>query len=349
MSRILQLGLLGAAMCLFAGAFAVSALYVPGVTLMLVALAAGALVSAAARGARVELDLSSDRAEEGEPVTVTARVSGGLAPACRGALRVLPGAAPVALDTRRRSAEQRLRTVRRGRAAVGPAVARWADPFRLCARERASETRELLVLPRVQRLQRRELERIASLPEPLSSPTDGMELDGLRERVPGSPASRIHWLTLARTGVPMERRLRGHEDRRPFTVVLDARSAAGAEALDMAVRAAASLCAGLASAGGCSVLLPGRPRVEHLGPGLEAWPRLHELLALVEHGSAPRWELVRDARRVVLVRPGPTHAPAGFPVSCSVSPLREAGAEVLFNVAGCAVQAVGRVRAGRAA
>ncbi len=348
MSRSLQLALLGAAMCLFAGAFAVSALYVPGVTLLLVALASAALVSAAARGARVELELSAERAEEGEQVILAAHVSGGLAGACRGSLRVLPGAAPLALDRRRRSGEQSLRTVRRGRATVGPATARWADPFGLCARERASATRELLVLPRVHTVRARELERIASLPEPPSSPAGGIEVDGLRELVPGSPASRVHWLSLARTGVAMERRLRGGEDRRPFTVVLDARWAANDGALDMAVRAAASLCTGLAAAGGCSVLLPDQPRLEDLGPGLEAWARLHELLALVEHGSAPRWQLVRDARRVVLVAPGPAQAPAGIPVSCSVSPLPVSG-ETLFNVAGCAVRDARRARAGRAA
>ncbi len=336
-------------MCLFAAAFAVAALYVPGVTLLLVALAAAILVSAASRGARVELDLTADRVEEGEQVTVTARVEGGLAAACRGTLRVLPGAAPAPLDWRRRSAQQSLRSVRRGRATVGPATAAWSDPFRLCARERASEPRELLVLPRVQRLRRSELERLAALPEPMLSPTAGMELDGLREWIPGSPASRIHWLTLARTGTAMERRLRGDQDRRPFTLVLDARSAASEPALDMAVRAAASLCLALATAGGCSVLLGDQPRVEDLGPGLEAWARLHELLALVTPGAAPRWELVRDARRIVLVHPGPRRAPAELSVSCAVSPAPQAGHEVLFNVAGCAVQAIGSGRERRAA
>ena len=336
-------------MCLFAAAFAVAALYVPGVTLVLVALGATVLVSAAARGARVELDLTADRVEEGEHVTAAARVSGGLAVACRGTLRLLPGVAPTQLDWRHRSAEQALRTVRRGRVTVGPATARWADPFGLCSRERASAPRELLVLPRVQQLRSGELELIASLREPASSPTDGMELDGLREAVPGSPGSRIHWLTLARTGEWMERRLCDDEDQRPFTVVLDARSAAGEGALDMAVRAAASLCLGLAAAGGCSLLVPGQPRVEDLGPGLEAWARLHELLALVTHGAAPRWDLVRQARRIVLVHPGPSQAPGEVPVSCSVSPVPQAGAEVLFNVAGCAVAAVGGARAVRAA
>ena len=41
------------------------------------------------------------------------------------------------------------------------------------------------MLPRVQRLRRSELERIAALPEPMLSPTDGIELEGLREYDPG--------------------------------------------------------------------------------------------------------------------------------------------------------------------
>ncbi len=349
MRRSLQVGLLGAAMCLFAGAFAVSALYVPGITLLLVALAAAGLVWAAAHGARVELELTADRVQEGEEVTVTARVRGGVAPACRGTLSVIPGAAPVPLDWRRRSGEQSLRTLRRGRVAVGGATARWADPFRLCSRERSSEARELLVLPRVQRLRRRDLQQIAALPEPPPARTAGIELDGLRELLPDSPASRIHWLTLARKGVTMERRLRDGEERRPFTVVLDTCTGASADALDMAVRAAASLCLGLASAEGCAVLLPGRSRVEDLSPGLGAWPRLHELLALIEPGMAPRWELVRDAPRVVLVAPAATRAPAGVAVTCTVSPSPDAGGEVLFTVAGCAVQPAVRAWAGQAA
>ena len=74
-------------------------------------------------GATVNLEIKSACME----VTVTARVKGGLAVACRGMLRVLPGAAPAPLDWHRRSAQQSLRSVRRGRATVGPATARWSE------------------------------------------------------------------------------------------------------------------------------------------------------------------------------------------------------------------------------
>ncbi len=336
-------------MCLFASAFAVSALYVPGVTLLLVALAAAALVSLAARRARVELHLGAERVEEGEYVSVSADVEGGLSSVCRGALSVVPGADPVPIDWTNRSAERRVRAARRGRGTVGPATARWADPFQLCVRERESATRELLVLPRVQHLRPSELERVMSLSAPRSTPADGLEFDGLREQVPGAPASRIHWLTVARTGVAMERRFRDEDGHRPVTVALDARAAASAEALDMAVRATASLCHGFAAAGGCTVLLPGRPRLEDLGPDREAWPWVHELLATVEQDTAPRWELLREARRLVLVQARPPQAPPGVPACCYVSPLAAAGAEELFRVAGCTVQAAQHVRTERAA
>jgi uncharacterized protein (DUF58 family) len=158
-SRALQLTLIGLGMCLFAGAFAVSALYVPGVTLVLVALAAAVAVSGAARGARVELDLSVEQIEEGEEVSVRARVAGGLAACCRGALTVLPGAPSTRLSLRSRTAAQVLRPVRRGRLVLGPSRARWSDPFQICARERTSHTRQLLVLPRVRAVRRSDLER----------------------------------------------------------------------------------------------------------------------------------------------------------------------------------------------
>lgn len=336
-------------MCLFAGAFAVSALYVPGVTLVLVALAASVAVTSAARRARVELDLSAERIDEGEEVTVRALVVGGLGAVCRGTLTVLPGAAPATLGFRTRSASQALRPVRRGRVILGPSHARWADPFQICVRERASETRELLVLPRVRALRRADLERILALPDPSPSLSAGLDPDGLRPYRPGSPASRIHWLTVARTGVPAERGFIEESSRLPVTVVLDARDPASEEALDQAVRAAASLCFGLGAARGCSAMLPGLRRIESLGRGLEGWPHLHALLALVEPGAPPCWELARELRRIVLVQARRPVLPAGVSISCTVSPLADAGAGSLFEVAGCAVQPVARAQAGRAA
>ena len=335
-------------MCLLAGAFAVPALYVPGVTMVLVAFASTVAVALAARGARVDLEASVERIEEGEELTVRANVVGG-ARGCRGSLAVLSEGLSAPLGWRARAAEVRVRPLSRGRLSVGPAIARWADPFQICVREVASERRDLLVLPRVHAVPAHNLTRLLALPDLQPTHTDGIEFDGVRPQRPGAPASRIHWLTVARTGSPMERRFCEGTGPRALTLALDTRGAAGAEALEKAVRATASLCAALARAGGCSVLLPGRPRAETLGPGLEGWPRLHELLALVEGDEAPRWELAREAGGLVLIQARVPEAPPGVSVSCSVSPLPDQRTGVLFSVAGCSVQPGGRTRAVRAA
>src|SRR5204863_261368 len=83
-----------------------------------------------------------------------------------------------------------------------------------------------------------------------------------------SPASRIHWPALARGHGMMERRLRMDMDARPL-VVLDTRGPAGEDAVDEAVRAAASLALHLARAGGCALLLPGERRAT---TGVGSWP-----------------------------------------------------------------------------
>jgi uncharacterized protein (DUF58 family) len=337
-SRALQLAFIGAGTCLLAGAFAVPALYVPGATLVLVALTASACVSAAARRARVGLDLSARRIEEGDHLTVTARVTGGFAAGCRGVLEPMPGATPARLGWRSREATQQVRPVRRGRLTFGPARARWADPFQICVCERESGTGEVLVLPRVRAVRPGDLARILALPDNRPALSSGLDPDGLRPYRPGAPASRIHWLTVARTGIPVERGFREDASHLPITIALDAANAASAEALDAAVRAAASLCFSLADAGGCSVMLPGARRVEAVAPGLAGWPRLHALLALVEPGPSPCWELARELRRVVLVQAGPPRVPAGVSISCTVSPLPDAGRASLFSVSGCAVQ-----------
>ena len=101
------------------------------------------------------------------------------------------------------------------------------------------------------------------------------------------PASRIHWPSVARTGEMLERRLVAELDSAPL-IVLDPSAPASDEALDKAVRAAASLCVWLARDGGCAVLLPGDRRPIEIGHDLGAWPAVHVRLALVEEGPAPR-------------------------------------------------------------
>ena len=84
----------------------------------------------------------------------------------------------------------------------------------------------------------------------------------------------------------LERRLRPERDDLPL-VLVDPSSPASEEALDAAVRAAASLCLALALAGGCAVLLPGDRRATVVGEDLGAWPLVHTRMALVVEGRAP--------------------------------------------------------------
>ena len=154
-----------------------------------------------------------------------------------------------------------VRFSRRGRRVLEPELLVIRDPLRLYSRElRGEGGDEVLVLPRV---------------EPVTAPGSGgagagaeaglgaapslsgrrldasaaeLEIDGLRAYREGAPASRIHWPSVARHGEMLERRLVAELDSAPL-VVMDPSNPASEEALDMAVRAAASLCVWLAPQG----------------------------------------------------------------------------------------------------
>jgi uncharacterized protein (DUF58 family) len=112
-----------------------------------------------------------------------------------------------------------------------------------------------------------------------------LEVDGLRAYREGSPASRIHWPAVARTGDLIERRMVAGADAAPL-VVLDASRPADDAALDAGVRAAGSLCWHLARAGGCGILMPGDRRPTEVESELRGWPTVHARLALVEAETA---------------------------------------------------------------
>ena len=291
MGRVLSTALLGAALLLVAAAFGPTPMLVPGAGLLALAAGASAWVAWAARGARVERPLEARRCVEGEPTA--------LAVEARMRVRLPPGSELVEplLAEPHRAAGRRVQRIaaevtfpRRGRVRLEPAVLRVQDPLGLAVREVRSAAGEVLVLPRVEPVR---VGRGARAPGgPLAAPapvraTDAAEVEvhSLREAPPEAPATRIHWPAVARTGVLMERTLVPESDRRPL-VVLDASNADSAEALDAAVRAAASLCVRLARAGGCELLLPGDRRSATVDAALGAWPALHARLALVESGGS---------------------------------------------------------------
>ena len=112
------------------------------------------------------------------------------------------------------------------------------------------------------------------------------EVDGLRPHQEGSPASRIHWPAVARTGELIERRLVGGAGSRPM-VVLDPRGGDNPGAVDRAMRAAASLCVALARHGGCELLLPGERRPIAIDPALRNWLEAHVRIAVASRTLAP--------------------------------------------------------------
>jgi uncharacterized protein (DUF58 family) len=338
------------------------ALLVPGSALALLAGAAFAWVELAARGARLERPAGPATVVEGEPYPFRVLIRRGPVPP-RGELEdpLLDEPLPVRALVREpvTQASLSISFPRRGRRRLEPAVLVVRDPLGLRRREvRSGDGGELLVLPRI---------------EPVLAPGEGgdgagdadagelgddagisalearaveFEIDGLRPYREGSPASRIHWPAVARTGELIERRLVDGGDRSPL-VVLDAERPESDESLDMAVRAAGSLCVHLArSAGGCALLLPRERRPLPVDAELRAWPAAHAKLAVVEagggtpavnragHTGAILWVTARGGR--------PPHGRAG-PAAPSfvVSPHPVAGLPVAFRVAGCAGQALG--------
>jgi uncharacterized protein (DUF58 family) len=355
MSRALGGAAFGALLILSGAAFSTASLVVPGVALVVLGLGAALWVALAARGAHIErlAGLASVEEEEGYPLRIVMR-SGAL-PAPGGYIDEALLQRP--LSIRGQSAREvtvKVRFGRRGRRTLEPTRLLIRDPLGLAEREFASQPTEVLVLPRVEAVlavgDGGEAGR-AGTSARLSISLAEMELDALRPYRPGTPASRIHWPTVARTGVMMERKLVAEADSRPL-VVLDPRTPPSIEALDMAVRAAGSLTVHLARAGGCALLLPGDRRPTDVEPDLHAWPQLHARLALVEAGgSAPtlRRRLERSGS-LFWVTPSGGTTPQGLGRAAAaarwlVAPEPAPGAPVLFTVAGCGGQRL-RGRAG---
>ena len=230
---------------------------------------------------------------------------------------------------------------------------RVSDPLGLSVREVSSPAIDVLVLPRIEPVQRSGPGRpdgVGDVRGPSSARLTGaLEVDGLRPHVPGAPASRIHWPTVARTGTLVERRLIEDVDLRPL-IVMDPHNPSSEEALDQALRAAASLCVHLAP-GSCALLLAGERRATPIEADLRTWPAQHVRLALVSAHDGALWrESIERAATVLWVSassaPPASMARAGARECFHVSPHPIAGRPVAFTVAGCTGQRVRGARAG---
>ena len=288
----------GLALCLAAATFDTTSLYVPGVALMIIPLAALAWVRLAARGASVGRAPGPHTVVEDDPWPLRLELRTGILPPPGGELLepLLGWPVPVAGRWSRRI-RINVRFSRRGRRRLDPVVAVVRDPLGLDRVEVAGgEGQELLVLPRIDPVEPVGGGGGSGAPEDkgeqflptrrLDRSTAELEIDGLRPYRDGAPASRIHWPAVARSGEMIERRLVAGLDAAPL-VVLDAARPASEDALDAAVRAAGSLCRHLARAGGCSILLPGDRRAVEVAQDLGAWPSVHVRLALVEPVHEP--------------------------------------------------------------
>ena len=353
MSAVATTGL-GVSLALAGAAFGSPSLLVPGIALVLLALTAVLWVEAAAFGARLHREPGPERIVEGDAYAVAFELRRGILPPPGGELDepLLDGSIRVG-PLRPRRVERDVRLPRRGRHSLDGSTWTIRDPLGLRERRIATAAGgELLVLPRVHPVRAAGLgaagvgagaarlgeEGVASVREAQAVEFD---IDGLRPYRAGSPATRIHWPAVARSGEMHERRLVAGAEALPV-VVLDAEHPDSEDALDMAVRAAASICVFLAGSGGCAVLLPGHRAPAALDARLRAWPQIHAGMAMVRAGAPTAvpsrvggagsvfWVSgggLGRARRLLrgygpgphfLVAPGPAPGPAAFEVAgCS--------------------------------
>jgi len=366
--RALAAALGGGGLVLAALTFEAQLLFVPGIALVLVGLAAPAWVAVAGASVRVTRRLHADRVDEGQPIEATLEVRHGALglPGC--VIEEPLASRPLALTlrgARLRGGRTELRVVarfeRRGRRVLPAPRLALRDPLGIASLTRAGRGagQEVLVLPRIVRpralpgaatdpLSRAER---AGSPEPLAA----TDVDGLRAYRAGTPASRIHWLALARGAGLLERRLRADSGLGPL-VVLDARCSAPGEPLEAAVRAAASLSHELARRGGCELLLPGERRPIRIEHELGAWPGAHARLALIDGGpAAPAPAVLPRAGRVFYVAAEPPARGGGWLEHAAgvvlVLPASRAAAvrrPAVLEVAGCVGVLLGEGGARRA-
>jgi uncharacterized protein (DUF58 family) len=294
----------GGLLIVVAFVFDASPLFVPGVALALIGIAAPAWVWLTASGAEAQRVLPSERVVEDEALEASIEVR-------RGRLHLggwarlevvdpftssrLDLSEPLSPTRGGRTASVRVVShfPRRGMQALPPPSLVCSDPLELARveTESAARTQKLLVLPRTETVRwlTSDSGRRFHQPDGDSSAEAqaAVDMDGLRPYRVGTPASRIHWPAVARGHGLIERRLQADGDSRPL-VVLDARlpePAAETALLDAAVRAAASLVLDLARHGGCGLLLPGEARATAIDRELTGWPAAYARLAMVESGA----------------------------------------------------------------
>src|SRR4051795_3801757 len=352
MGSALGCAALGLLLLLVAGTFDAEPLYVTGSALLL--LGAGALgwIGSVGHGAKLTREIGQRSVIEEQPLQVRIHAHSGRLPLPPGWIDepLLPE--PVRLPAGRRSARVRIevRFGRRGRRRLPPPALVLRDPFGLAVRViPGPSTDEILVLPRVFPVTVTAGGGDATPAHARASllAAAETEIDGLRPWREGSPASRIHWQSLARGAGLMERKLISEADSRPL-IVLDPRAPSDSDALDAAVRAAGSLVVHFAKRTGCGLLLPGDRRATIIEHDMLAWPSVHVRLALLDDHTGPSLAAAQSRRGpLVFVAARPVdRAPRGVgrtPGGCLVVvPGTLPNRRAVLEVAGCHAYVSGR-------
>jgi uncharacterized protein (DUF58 family) len=288
---------LGAALTLAGLGFGLTASLVCGLALLALAVGAVAWVELATIRGRLERERGPMRLEETEPFPLRISLRRALLPPPGGELidPLLDRSIPVG-PRWRQVVRREVWLEHPGRRHLAPARLVVRDPLGLWQRELDSgEVGELVVLPRIDPVRwsgpGAEANSQSAGSGKASDATSRrgalaqFEVDGLRPYRDGSPASRIHWPAVARTGQMIERRLVAGGEPRPL-VVFDPRGGDDAQR-ERAMRAAASLCVELARSGGCELLVPGERRPLTIDPALRAWPEAHVRIAASDPNSGP--------------------------------------------------------------
>jgi len=336
---------LGVLLLVVAGTFDAEPLYVTGAALVLLGAGAAAWIGLGAWGATVRRTVAKRSVVEEEALSVVIE-------AVRGRLPLPPGwidepllPEPVRLTAGRSRARVRAEVTfaRRGRRVLAPPALVMRDPFGLAQRVvTGAHADEVLVLPRVLPVRAKAGggDGVSAHARAALIAAAETEIDGLREHREGTPASRIHWPTVARGAGLMERKLISEADSRPL-VVLDPRAPASQDALDAAVRAAASLAVHFARRTGCGLVLPGDRRAVTIDPDLLAWPQAHVRLALMDDATGPALSAAQNRRGLVVfvaarVVDRPPRGLGRTPGGCLiVVPGAIAGRSAVLEVAGC--------------
>lgn len=225
----------------------------------LMVLAAGALLALSAAipfvVGRVKLDvlrsLEPERVMAGEGARAVLDITNpGKVPIRKRFLEDSVGDSPMTIEVGPLGAGERtyaiyeLPTSRRGVLTIGPAVIARQDPLQLMRREVVQAgSQDFWVHPRYEALASLPVGFAKDLEGPTSdtSPTGDVAFHALREYQPGDDYRHIHWMSTARTGIPVVRHY--VDNRRPELLVLldDRRSSMDAEQFETAVEIAASL------------------------------------------------------------------------------------------------------------